>query len=166
MNNVINEATVNIQLDTAALLKKYRKEIKELRQELAMHNTLANRGRINYDPYTSDEQFPLQNLALSFLKGDLEEMEFESVRQAKELFTQCRYLYQKAIAKNRDLATDGNEEAAIERKFTKDQINLRKASMKGMPEGVGDEEVKPSFGIGRALKDAKPVNKRKNIFLT
>jgi kinesin family protein 6/9 len=60
MMNVVNEASVNIRLDTQALLKKYGKEIKELKQELAMHNTLANRGRISYDPYTAEEQYPLQ----------------------------------------------------------------------------------------------------------
>ncbi len=62
MMNVVNEASVNIQLDTSALLRKYAKEIKELKQELAMHNTLANRGRISYDPYTAEEQYPLQNV--------------------------------------------------------------------------------------------------------
>lgn len=62
MMNVMNEASVNIQLDTQALLRKYGKEIKELKQELAMHNTLANRGRISYDPYTAEEQYPLQNV--------------------------------------------------------------------------------------------------------
>jgi kinesin family protein 6/9 len=64
MMNVVNEASVNIQLDTSALLRKYAKEIKELKQELAMHNTLANRGRISYDPYTAEEQYPLQNVKL------------------------------------------------------------------------------------------------------
>ena len=59
MMNVVNEATVNIQLDTAALLKKYAKEIKELKQELAMHNTLSNRN-VNYDPYTPEEQYEQQ----------------------------------------------------------------------------------------------------------
>jgi kinesin family protein 6/9 len=57
MMSVVNEATVNIQLDTTALLKKYAKEIKELKQELAMHNTLTNKGRVNYEPYTPSEQY-------------------------------------------------------------------------------------------------------------
>ena len=62
MMNVVNEATVNIQLDTQALLRKYAKEIKELKQELAMHNTLANRGRISYDQYTPEEQYIQQTV--------------------------------------------------------------------------------------------------------
>lgn len=95
MKNVVNEATVNIQLDTNALLKKLSKEIKELKQELAMHNTLANRGRINYDSYSQEEQSIQQGISKKFLMGETEEMEFDSVRQAKELFYQIRNIYQK-----------------------------------------------------------------------
>ena len=95
MKNVVNEMTVNIQLDTAAMLRKMTKEIKELKQELAMHNTLANRGRINYDPYTPEEQQTQQNIAKKYLTGENEDIEFDSVRQAKELFYQIRYIYQK-----------------------------------------------------------------------
>jgi kinesin family member 6/9 len=54
MMKVSNEAVVNIQLDPQLLLKKYEKEIKELKQELAMHDTLASRGRIQYDPYSAE----------------------------------------------------------------------------------------------------------------
>ena len=68
MGGVVNEMSVNIQLDTNAQLKKMTKEIKELKQELAMHNTLANRGRINYDPYTPEEQQLQQNIA-SVIRG-------------------------------------------------------------------------------------------------
>ncbi len=64
MMSVVNEASVNIQLDTNALLKKYAKEIKELKQELAMHNTLANRGRVSYEPYTPEEQFEQQKVII------------------------------------------------------------------------------------------------------
>jgi len=46
MMRVSNEAIVNVQLDSNLLVKKYEKEVKELKQELAMHDTLANRGRI------------------------------------------------------------------------------------------------------------------------
>jgi kinesin family protein 6/9 len=60
MMSVINEASVNIQLDTQALLKKYMREIKELKQELAMYNTLHNKGRINYEPYGVKEQYEQQ----------------------------------------------------------------------------------------------------------
>ena len=36
------------------MIKRYEKEIRDLKQELAMHDTLQNRGRITYDQYTAD----------------------------------------------------------------------------------------------------------------
>ena len=46
MMRVSNEPTVNEQQDPALLIKKYQKEIKDLKQELIMHDTLASRGRV------------------------------------------------------------------------------------------------------------------------
>ena len=100
MGDVVNVASVNIQLDINAQIKKMTKEIKELKQELAMHNTLANRGRINYDPYSPNEQKIQMEAAKKFLVGQSEELEFDSVRQAKELFYQIRHIYQKVKSLN------------------------------------------------------------------
>ena len=100
MGGVVNITSVNIQLDINAQIRKMTKEIKELKQELAMHNTLANRGRINYDPYTPEEQKAQQEAAKKFLVGQSEELEFDSVRQAKELFYQIRHIYQKVKSLN------------------------------------------------------------------
>ena len=100
MGGVVNVASVNIQLDINAQIRKMTKEIKELKQELAMHNTLANRGRINYDPYSPNEQKAQMEAAKKFLVGQSEELEFDSVRQAKELFYQIRHIYQKVKSLN------------------------------------------------------------------
>ena len=54
MMKVSNEATIQVNLDSGVLIKKYEKEIRDLRQELAMHDTLANRGRISYEPYAPE----------------------------------------------------------------------------------------------------------------
>ena len=90
-----NEVSVNTQLDIHKQLKNYAKENKQLKQELAMFSTLNNRGRINYEPYTPEEQFDQNVIAKKFLTGKDEDLEFESIRQAKELFNQCRILYQR-----------------------------------------------------------------------
>ena len=100
MGGVVNVTSVNIHLDINAQIRKMTKEIKELKQELAMHNTLANRGHINYDPYTPEEQKSQMDAAKKFLVGQTEELEFDSVRQAKELFYQIRHIYQKVKSLN------------------------------------------------------------------
>merc|ERR1719482_1223229 len=79
MMRVSNEASVNIHLDPALLIKKYEREIKELKQELAMHDTLAGRGRVQYDDYTPDEQRELEAKVKSYLEGEVNEIEVVSI---------------------------------------------------------------------------------------
>lgn len=59
MMKVQNEAVINEVQDPQLLLKKYKREANELRQELGMHDTLAAKGRIQYDPYTSEQQYEI-----------------------------------------------------------------------------------------------------------
>jgi kinesin family protein 6/9 len=54
MMRVNNEPIINEQQDPALLIKKYQKEVIDLKQELAMHDTLASRGRVQYDQYTPE----------------------------------------------------------------------------------------------------------------
>lgn len=55
MMKVKNEATVNIMIDPTLAIRRYEKEIRDLKSELTMHDTLANRGRVNYEKYSSTE---------------------------------------------------------------------------------------------------------------
>ena len=136
MGGVVNITSVNIQLDINAQIRKMTKEIKELKQELAMHNTLANRGRINYDPYSPNEQKAQMEAAKKFLVGQSEELEFDSVRQAKELFYQIRHIYQKVKSLNKgkpqsqDLPEEMQkpkvEEKIEEKKEEKDDKKIKK----------------------------------------
>ena len=155
MKNVVNDLSVNIMLDKNAYVKKLNKEIKELKKELLMHNTLANRGKINYDPYTPEEQYLQQQIALKFLNGESEDIEFDSIRQAKELFIQCRIIFQKEYNGTK---MEDESQAAIERKKTLIEKEREKTLIDN-EKGVGDFEEKPSFGIGRAPKDARPIYK-------
>lgn len=75
------------------MLKKQEREIRDLKLELAMHDTLAGRGRITYDPYTPEEQKVQEDIALKYLEGESEDIQIESLRQVKELFIQMRNKY-------------------------------------------------------------------------
>ena len=46
MMKVQNEAKVNEVADPHLLLKKYRREVRDLKQELNMHDALAQRGHV------------------------------------------------------------------------------------------------------------------------
>ena len=49
-------------VDPTLAIKRYEKEIRDLKQELAMHDTLANRGRINYSTYTPEELHKIKTI--------------------------------------------------------------------------------------------------------
>ena len=156
----MNVTSVNIQLDINAQIRKMTKEIKELKQELAMHNTLANRGRINYDPYTQEEQKIQMEAAKKFLVGQSEELEFDSVRQAKELFYQIRHIYQKVKSLNKGKPQSQNlpdemlqpqtkeeekkeekkEEEKIDEKVDKDKKKEKDKKEEGKKEEKKEEE--------------------------
>ncbi len=94
MMKVSNEPVINVVQDPVRLIKKYQKEIRDLKQELAMHNTLANRARIAYDPYTPEQQYEMQKVSRQFMEGELEDIEeLNSMRQVKELFAQMKNIY-------------------------------------------------------------------------
>ena len=96
MMRVSNEASVNVSLDKHLMIKRCEKEIRDLKQELAMHDTLQNRGRITYDTYAPDAQADIRLHAQQFLAGDIEEIaDFDSLRKVREYFASIRTMYRK-----------------------------------------------------------------------
>ncbi len=148
LSKLTNCPKKNIHLDQSLLLKKYEREIKDLKMELTMHDILVGRGRILYEPYTPEQQYEQQKLAHKFLSNEVEDLDFESIRQVKELFFQFRNLY-----RNLSVESKRNNEHLSEDKLRKilsrkslEQIN-NKVDRKNQ---VGQEEYDNGFGIGTA----------------
>jgi kinesin family protein 6/9 len=87
---ISSEPVQNILQDPLLLLKQYEQEIKSLRQELAMHNTLANRSNVSYEPLSENEIQDIQREVRRYLDGTVQDIELLSVRQIKETFSQFR----------------------------------------------------------------------------
>jgi len=94
MMRVSNEATVNVHLDPQLLIRKQERQIKDLKQELAMHDTLAGRNRVQYEEYTPDEQRELEAKVTMYLDGEIQEIEVTSLRMVFEAFGCFRKLHQ------------------------------------------------------------------------
>jgi hypothetical protein len=63
------EATVNESGDPLLALCKAERQVRELRQELAMRDMLSGRGRVVYEDLSEGERAELQQLVLRFLAG-------------------------------------------------------------------------------------------------
>ena len=68
----------NVQSDPAALVKKYERMVRDLKQELSMHDTLSNRSHIQYEPFNESQRAELVKTLKSFLDGTEEEIEASS----------------------------------------------------------------------------------------
>lgn len=152
MMRVSNEATVNINQDPALLLKKYEREIRDLKQELAMHDTLANRGRINYDPDPPEKQY---EMAKSFLTGQVDDIDqLNSIRQCRDLMHQMRLAYRKLEMNIKaGSSKHGDKDAGTPKELEKRRVMIADDDDAGA--AVGDEDESNGFGVGKAGKDTK-----------
>ncbi|KAJ3132541.1 Kinesin-like protein kif9 [Physocladia obscura] len=100
---VANTPSVNIQYDPAAMIKKYEKEIRELKQELAMHDSLNNRSHIQYESFGETQRLELSKIVKAYLKDEIDELEIVSLRQVREYFTQFKGLYKTLEQERNDL---------------------------------------------------------------
>lgn len=90
MMNVPCEPAVMEYHDSIKLCKEYEREIKILRKELAMHDTLTNRSQISYEPLSESQILEMRDQVKSYLAGELNDIELVNVRQIKETFAQFK----------------------------------------------------------------------------
>lgn len=139
---VKNEAMVNSVVDPSLQIKRLEKEIRDLKQELAMHDTLANRGRVNYDEYSKDESAKIKDTTLNFLEAaeyiDIENI--DSLRMIREVFGCIKTEYKRQEQKI----------ASIKRQIAEDPSKFKQYMEEKVEEEVKQEEVPPAT-------DAKPA---------
>eukprot|EP00736_Rhodelphis_marinus_P013962 Rmarinus@m.10756 len=92
MMRVHNEVSANVRQDPVQLVKKYEREIQELKQELSMHDALANRHNITYEPFSQAQRYELSQMVQQYLRGDIEEIDVVNLRQIRETFMQFKVI--------------------------------------------------------------------------
>lgn len=145
---VANEPLQNVHFDPVLLVKEYEEEIKSLKMELAMHDTLANRSNVSYETYTESQQFDLQQTIRRYVSGALPDIEIVNLRQVKEIFKQF---------KNILLGQEKEIEARMIQKYNLDlTADGSKSSRRGSDaiDGVGDTDG-AGFGLGVAPNTSK-----------
>jgi len=92
---VVTKPVVNEYSDPVALVAKLQQQVRDLKQELAMHDTLRNRGgasAINYDSYTPEQQAEVAATVKAYCAGTISQIEVQSLRHTKEIFKQFKLL--------------------------------------------------------------------------
>eukprot|EP00936_MAST-01D_sp_MAST-1D-sp1_P001659 g1659.t1 len=160
MMRVTNEASVNYEIDPRQQVKKLERDVRELKQELKLHDALAGRSGVYYDEYAPEAQARMAKSARKYVDAaegtEDEELQVESMREVRELFKQMKKLVRDAESSmqrvREDLVSRGSAAAAA----TLGGKLGATATDGDDAEAVGDLEPGHGFGVGRAPDGARP----------
>jgi len=150
MMRVQNTPSQNVHQDPAQLLIKYEREIKQLKQELIMHDTLSSRSGVTYDEFTEQEKTSLKTEVEGYLTGQLEDIELVNLRHMREIMSCTRHI----VAEMRTKV-----EAELRSEFdltAKGGGAGQAAAQRAAGEQGTEEEAQGGFSVGVAPADAKP----------
>jgi kinesin family protein 6/9 len=92
------EPTVNEVIDPVKALENYKRENKVLREELALHNSLANRNGGTYEALSEQQLYEVENQCRRFIDGTLDEIEVQNLRQVQGLLFYFDLLLRKKLS--------------------------------------------------------------------
>ncbi|RLN55887.1 hypothetical protein BBJ29_003898 [Phytophthora kernoviae] len=98
MMRVQNEVATIVEIDPALLLRKYERQIRELKHELVMHDALVERTAVVYDEHTPEQKHQLLQMVRRYIDAPTQELEDEalrltSVHEIREFFRQFKLLF-------------------------------------------------------------------------
>ncbi|KAG3271874.1 KIF9-like [Ictidomys tridecemlineatus] len=160
MKLVTTEPAINEKYNAERMVKNLEKELVLLKQELAIHDSLANRNIVTYDPMDEIQIAEINSQVRRYLEGTLDEIDIINLRQIQEVFNQFWVVLSQQ---------EQEVEAALRRKYTLIDKNdfatisaVQKAGiidvnghLVGEPDGQG-------FGLGVAPFSTKPAKKSKS----
>nr|XP_033720712.1 kinesin-like protein KIF9 isoform X11 [Tursiops truncatus] len=160
MKLVTTEPAINEKYDAERMVKNLEKELALLKQELAIHDSLANRTLVNYDPMDEIQIAEINSQVRRYLEGTLDEIDIINLRQIQEVFNQFRVVLSQQ---------EQEVESTLRRKYTLIDKNdfeaisaVQKAGLVdddghlvGEPDGQG-------FGLGVAPFSTRPGKKSKS----
>jgi len=157
MMRVANTPTINERQDPAMLLKKYKRQVRELRQELAMHDSLANRSSVQYDDFTPEQRQEVYEMVDAYMTDKIPEIKIVNVKQIHEVFKQFKVYVKKAgvsmIQNANALPARANSSHDV-----KETAQIEAKTEAGPPEGyVGElDGGATGFHLGEADAAAAP----------
>lgn len=132
------------------------REIRHLKQELALHDVLSKKGASSGEAFTAEKQYEVQTVANDFLTGKIEDIEFlGSVRMVKEYLRQMKTSYIKLTQESANLL----ETHSAHHSDKVANVAASKAQSAFSGNGVGVEEKTGQFSLGKAPRDFKPITK-------
>ena len=175
VRQLTTNAVVNERRDPEFLVKKYERQVANLKQELAMRDALngtSNRISSRYDAFSDAEKQEIRRIAKKFLTGEtpIEDVSLHSLNYIRELFNQCKNCadderteveakHQGALrdleARLKSAGVGGAAGQAEEEDHGADQ-EASVGEGEGAAAAVGESDKPSGFHVGNAPSDAKP----------
>ncbi|KAF0695865.1 Aste57867_13385 [Aphanomyces stellatus] len=155
MMRVQNEATSIVETDPSILIKKYEKQIKELKQELTMHDALVERTGVVYDEHTPEQKYELMRMVRAYVDCPTDDdslLQLTSLRHIKELFRQFKLLLKNAESASPTLAARSATSNVSRENGSLD------VTLDDDDKLVGDPEDRSGFVLGVAPNGAMPAS--------
>ncbi|XP_031542520.2 kinesin-like protein KIF9 isoform X3 [Vicugna pacos] len=160
MKLVTTEPAINEKYDAERMVKNLEKELALLKQELAIHDSLANRTLVNYDPMDEIQIAEINSQVRRYLEGTLDEIDIINLRQIQEVFNQFRVVLSQQ---------EQEVESSLRRKYTLIDKNdfatisaVQKAGLMDVDGHLVGEPDGQGFGLGVAPFSIKPGKKSKS----
>ncbi|KAM9076448.1 kinesin-like protein KIF9 isoform 1-T2 [Megaptera novaeangliae] len=160
MKLVTTEPAINEKYDAERMVKNLEKELALLKQELAIHDSLANRTLVNYDPMDEIQIAEINSQVRRYLEGTLDEIDIINLRQIQEVFNQFRVVLSQQ---------EQEVESALRRKYTLIDKNdfaaisaVQKAGLVDVDGHLVGEPDGQGFGLGVAPSSTRPGKKSKS----
>ena len=89
MQHIENALSVNVEHDAPLLAERRLREVEALKEELRMYDQLHGRGA-RYDAYSAAEQVAVREEVLRYVRGEVEDIDCDSMRKVREVFRQMK----------------------------------------------------------------------------
>jgi len=152
MMRISTEATVNVQQDPMLLIKKYEREIRALKQELAMHDALAGRSPQNYDDYSEEMTYDLTSKVKKYIEGEID-LDVSNLKMVHEAFKIFRKLCLHFKNEAEDVRGGVQRNAQEMQKPKADETSMESEQNLEVGDLVEEES---GFAVGTAPQDARP----------
>ncbi|XP_039693523.1 kinesin-like protein KIF9 isoform X2 [Pteropus medius] len=160
MKLVTTEPAINEKYNAERMVKNLEKELALLKQELAIHDSLANRSLVNYDPLDEIQIAEINSQVRRYLEGTLDEIDIINLRQIQEVFNQFRVVLSQQ---------EQEVESTLRRKYTFIDKNdfatisaVQKAGLVDVDGHLVGETDGQGFGLGVSPFSTKPGKKSKS----
>ncbi|NXG61161.1 KIF9 protein, partial [Hemiprocne comata] len=119
MKGISSEPVVRERYSPEGTVKALEKEVLLLKQELAVHDSLANRSWVTHSPVPATQIAEIRSQVQKYLKGAIDEIDILNIRQVQEVFKQFKLIVRQqeheveARVRSQYLLIDRNDFAAV-----------------------------------------------------